>query len=31
MKARKKQKKEKQSGPRAENNPGGLSNIPPYT
>jgi hypothetical protein len=26
-----KTKKQKQSVPRADNNPGGLSNIPPYT
>jgi hypothetical protein len=29
--SKKKTKKQKQSGPRADNNPGGLSNIPPYT
>jgi hypothetical protein len=29
-KKQKKQKKQKQSVPRADNNPGGLSNIPPY-
>jgi hypothetical protein len=28
---RKKTKKQKQSVPRVNNNPGGLSNIPPYT
>jgi hypothetical protein len=28
---KKKTKKQKQSVPRADNNPGGLSNIPPYT
>jgi hypothetical protein len=28
---KKNKKKQKQSGPRADNNPGGLSNIPPYT
>jgi hypothetical protein len=30
-KKNKKTKPQKQSVPRADNNPGGLSNIPPYT
>jgi hypothetical protein len=30
-KTKNKKQKKKQSGPRADNNPGGLSNIPPYT
>jgi hypothetical protein len=30
-KKKKKTKKQNQSAPRADNNPGGLSNIPPFT
>jgi hypothetical protein len=31
IQTKERKKKKKQSVPRADNNPGGLSNIPPYT